>query len=419
MKLIYDLLRRPTPQRLVSDATRWLQRHGLTQIEADEARMEVRGKRPDGALVCSNLTRLWSDWRVAPRRERDGLLARYFAELMSPSLTTASGYAAARSRLLPVVRTLEDLETSRLCVARMAAGADFALAHRRWVGDLAIALVVDTPDSMLPVQQSQLDGWGVGWDDALKDALDNLRALPAQVRWVTLAPGLWRGEFGDGYDSSRILLPDLIHRAPVRRPVAMVPFREALLVASADDGQGLETMLAWTLGELEGTGRWLSRQPLALHADGWDPQVLSGRAAAAHTQLDTRHRMSAYASQRDALVALHGESVFVAAFSAGQADDGTLIHYAVWPEGSDALLPECDNLVIAHEEAGEQHMSVLPWARVQAHFGDLLQPTDCIPPRWRAPRFPDRARLRQALAQERDARAVTAPATPRPHESAC
>ena len=419
MKLIDQLLRRATPQRLVSDATRWLQRHGLTQIEADETRMEVRGQRPDGTRISTNLTRLWGDWRVAPRRERDGRLERFLSELMSPALTAAQGYAAVRPHLLPVVRTLEDVEAARLSVARLADGADFAMAYRSWVGDLVIALVVDTPESMLPVQQSQLDGWGVGWDDALKDAMDNLRGLPAQVRWVALAPGLWRAEYGDSYDSSRLLLPELIQRAPAGQPVAMVPFRDALLVTSAADQQGLDAMLAWAVGGLDGTGRWLSQQPLALQGHGWAAHALSGRAAALQALLSMRHRMAAYASQRDALVALHGESVFVAAFTAAQAQDGTLINYAVWPEDSDALLPQCDNVVMAYLVAGEQCTAVLPWATVRAHFGDLLEATCHVPPQWRARRFPDRARLQQALQQAGHAAPVTAAATPLPHESAC
>lgn len=86
------------------------------------------------------------------------------------------------------------------------------------------------------------------------------------------------GKWGDAYEASRILAPDLIHRLGVPEPVALVPFRNALLVTSARNPSGLKLMLQVAQTSLENNQRWLSFEPIRLNGERWtahDP--LKGR----------------------------------------------------------------------------------------------------------------------------------------------
>ena len=56
--------------------------------------------------------------------------------------------------------------------------------------------------------------------------------------------GVYGGGWEDGYDISRVLLPDMLERVPVRgRPVFMMPTRDLLLVSGDNDDDGLMKMV--------------------------------------------------------------------------------------------------------------------------------------------------------------------------------
>jgi len=75
--------------------------------------------------------------------------------------------------------------------------------------------------------------------------------------------------------------------------------------------------------------------------------------------------------------------------------------YCVWSEGVDSLLPKTD-LVFFYRDGDEDGdiPAQVEWDQVQAAFGDLMEPLDMYPPRFRVREFPGEERLRR-IASER------------------
>ncbi|WP_457424489.1 hypothetical protein [Roseateles sp. P5_E7] len=289
---------------------------------------------------------------------------------------------------------------ARLSTAAADAPPGSEAAQRPLVADLRVALVIDLPDSMMYVQERSLACWGVTWEQALQDALDNLRGLPEHGGWSEIAPGVWSGAWGDTYESSRLLLPDLIYRLGIADQVAMAPFRNALLVTSAANGPGIHHIVQIAHDALDAQGRWVSFELLRLQGTTWTRFELSGDAAAQQAQMLVRSQAEDYEGQRQVLEGQHKAQnidLFVASYTLMQKDGGPLTSYSVWSDGVDTLLPQAQSIVLLHRDGEDNWHTRLAWATVQEQFGHLMEPTDHVPARYRVRQFPDRAAV-QALA---------------------
>ena len=81
-----------------------------------------------------------------------------------------------------------------------------------------------------------------------------------------------------------------------------------------------------------------------------------------------------------------GIDVFVATYSVIRSDDGECSSYAVLSNGVDSLLPKTD--VIMFMESEDAPPIRAKWEDVERACGDLLEPMDCHPPRYRVTGFP-------------------------------
>jgi len=185
--------------------------------------------------------------------------------------------------------------------------------------------------------------------------MDNLRALPEHGGWQQLAPGVWSDEWGDSYESSRMLLPDLVYRLGVADPVAMVPFRNALMVTNASNADGIEAMVTAAEANLERNRRWLSFKLLRLEGTQWTEMDVPSSTSEASRRLQLAQEATSYESQKELLDRLHeatGTDIFVASFTGLRREGVPLMSYAVWPEGVDTLLPATDLWALSWKDAG-------------------------------------------------------------------
>ena len=179
-------------------------------------------------------------------------------------------YADIQPDILPAVRSRSFFESARL---RMILGdsEDTFLPYQTLGEDLGLGLVYDMPDSMKPISNRELDLWGVTFYEALEAARDNLR----QVRPMIIGPQEGEGTYvfttNDGYDSSRLILLDLIRQFQVKGDyIAMAPGREMLIVAGSEDAPGLEAMVALANKAFQ-QPRTVSGAALRLDGDEWAP----------------------------------------------------------------------------------------------------------------------------------------------------
>src|SRR5262249_5905850 len=112
-------------------------------------------------------------------------------------------------------------------------------------------------------------------------------------------------------------------------------------------------------------------------------------------QIETNGLGARYAEQKKLLDDIHqrqGIDVFVASFSAVQKKDGEVVSYCVWGEGLDSLLPVTQKVAFMRK-GRERPVALGHWARVVEVAGDLMDPAEHYPPRYRVREIPDEASL--------------------------
>ena len=189
-----------------------------------------------------------------------------------------------------------------------------------------MGLVYDMPDSMKPISNKELELWGVTFYEALEAARENIRQLPPQIIGPKEGEGVYVFTTNDGYDSSRLIILDLIRQFQVKGDyIAMAPGREMLIVAGSEDTPGLEAMIALAKKAFE-QPRTVSGVALRLAGDEW----VSWMPEADHPLFDEFRKIRMlssgqdYSEQKELLDRLHektGEDVFVASYSVMQHKD--------------------------------------------------------------------------------------------------
>ncbi len=396
MGFLDRLLGAPTLRSVVRDVTRELQRRDAQDLRVDLSKREMSFRLHGGEMRLF-LGNLLHDLQHCGRANRPALLQRFLEGMLSPVTAIPASYAEARPLLMPVIRRRGDIGIVALSTLAAAgeASAQFVPATRVLVDDLVVALVCDRPTSMAYVNEHELPKWQVSFDQALADALDNLRALPEHGGWQQLGQGVWSGEWGDAYDSSRILLPDLIHRVGVRDPVVAVPFRNALMLTGAGNDAGIALMARIIAAHADQNQRWLSFQLLRLHESQWQAHAPQAAKAEWHL-LALRNEAMLYETQKELLDTHHERThtdLFVASFSILSWRDGASTSFGVWAVDVDTLLPRVELIAFAFNADGEKQTLLVPWAAACGVVGERMEATAESPERWRVRSFPDAAQL--------------------------
>jgi hypothetical protein len=260
---------------------------------------------------------------------------------------------------------------------------------------LAVGLVYDLPDSMRSISHANLEAWGVTFYEAMEIARENLMKLPSKFMGPPEGEGVYLSVTRDSYDAARLLLPDLIRHFQVKGdPIAMIPSRENLIVAGSEDADGLAAMLTMA-GESLKEPHPISGIALRLDGDEWTPWLpdVSHPSYQGFRELQLQTLGQDYATQKDLLDKVNeknGDDVFVPTFSVIKAPDGRLLSYATWTTTTNTLLPKTDTLVLGRP-GGQPRM--VEWERVVDLVGDLLEPLDIYPPRYRVREFPSEDKL--------------------------
>ncbi|MFN7696147.1 MAG: hypothetical protein ACK5O3_19085 [Burkholderiales bacterium] len=391
-----DRLLPPTAERLSAQLLRLMREAGAEVLAHDVAREQLR-IRVDGSEQSVSLANVLREAPLAARPDRPAVLARFVRGLLSSGRSPwPTAWAQAQTQLLPVVRHRFDAEQNALALSvNPNTAAAPPMAHRLLAGDWSVGLVLDQPDTMVRLNTEHLEKWGVGFEAALQAALHHLRGLPEHGGWRPLAPGLWSGEWGDSYESSRLLLPDLIHRLGLPEPVVMAPVRNSLLVCSARDEAALAQLAHWAQRRAEESPRWVSLRAMRLTDAGWAPFEPPPACSEAFATLLTLDAASAHNAQCDDLQQWHEarqDEVFVAKVVVFRPEGGGPARtLAVWSRGVDTLLPEADFIALNPQPDIKGSHQLLPWAAARAAFPDYFEASPWQPPRWRLRRFPSDA----------------------------
>lgn len=116
------------------------------------------------------------------------------------------------------------------------------LVYRPFLADLIITYVIDEPDSVAFINEEHLEQWGIAEHVLHERALTNLRQRTLNATdYTTAGTGaqqLFIFNSQDGYDATRILLPDVLERWHKELPgniVIGIPNRDFLIAFSDAD----------------------------------------------------------------------------------------------------------------------------------------------------------------------------------------
>ncbi|KAF0812024.1 hypothetical protein IGB42_03566 [Andreprevotia sp. IGB-42] len=391
---IIDFLFVPSQRRYAALLQAKLRALGDTrpwQYHADREQLALPAAQNGRPAAAINLGTLYAEFRAASRWQRGTMLEAAAHGQLQANLPGL--YADARARLLPVVRPAAERGLSDLQL-----DSQLQLAFQPLCADLEINLVYDTEHAMARISGAQLADWGVSFEAAYQDALLNLRERSTQA--LEDLGGAFRTPYEDCYDAARLLLTDVLHRLPLDgAPVVMIPNRSILLVTGENNLPALAAILE-TATTLLDQPRPLSPLMLRLGSQGWENWQPAAHASALRL-LRIRSDGSDYATQKQLLerqFERDGIDVFVASYTGMYNEQGEAISYCVWTEGVHALLPQTDLISFQLPEGG---VLQVPWHKVAANAGQLLQATSYAPVRHEVTAYPAPAQIRQwAQAEE-------------------
>jgi hypothetical protein len=384
----------PTKDEFAQLVMARLRETGMTgEISYDPGEFQIIVESEIKSIVF--LGNAYREYCSCSNKHRPNSLRRFVRGWLDAHKPPPDEYADIKPDILPAVRSRSFFESARL---RMVIGddEDTFLQYQTIGDDLGLGLVYDMPDSMKPISNKEIDLWGVTFYEALEAARENVRQLPPRIIGPKKGEGIYVFTTNDGYDSSRLVLLDLIRQFQVKGDyIAMAPGREMLIVAGSEDIPGLKAMVELAKKAFE-KPRTVSGVALRLAGDEWESWMPEASHPLYEEFRGLRIQSSGqdYAEQKELLDQLHektGEDVFVASYSVMQhKETGHRVSFCMWAKGLPSLLPRTERIVLGAED---QEPVIAPWEKVVGIAGDLMTPMGTYPERYRVEDFPTSEQL--------------------------
>lgn len=390
-----ERLQRKTPEKneFARLVVRAFENAGASALEYREEEFAIKVPGRDATIFLHNA---YSNYCQAPREKRAELISKLVASFAAiPEIP--KDFAAARQHLMPVVRDAAYHNLTQLMQSVSGAADGGQNWQAKPLADGLIAgLAFDSEHSITSVNQATIEGWGATFDDVFSVAKDNLWERTDPNRLVG-KNGVYWGEWGDSYDSSRMLFPELIYRLALDGdPVAYVPNRDSLVVTGKKNVPGLRSILKTGEQSHFKQGHPVSPDLYLLEDGLWKmyaPRDLDLR----ELWMASKRRRDAldYAQQKQALDKLPAyEDVFVANANLLTLD-GRVFSVAVWPRDVDTLLPRTEMIAFLLDEESQRSVMVI-WDAAVTIIGNLLaEEPGLIPVRYRAREFPNDGQIAQ------------------------
>lgn len=387
----------PTPEQFAKFFTKFAVKNGFTK----ELTFDPTGFRLLGGegKITFNLHNAYNDYCAMEGEARDKILSKYVQTLSTPEIP--GDFATAQKSLMPIIRGRSMVEQLRLMGKLKDRTDDAEPAFKPFSNDAVLMLAFDSEHSIQTISAATLQRWGVSFDEARNAAVSNLRDRSIS-KFSQLDSELFASDWNDGYDASRILLPDVTHRLGVgENPVVMMPLRDILFVASSASEDALADMVAAAAKVTENDGRLVSALMYQVQDSGvveYSPH--SPKVKQALHELKLHFLSSEYRSQGSLLQQVYqkeGANVLVADFAVGKSDKANQsISAAQWIKDFDISLPKTDFiLLLSSTEVGKDTVGkMVSWDEAWKTVGHFMKEEQGIyPPRYRVAQFPSQAQL--------------------------
>lgn len=341
--------------------------------------------------------------------QRRAVVTRWVESSREMELAVPDSFEEAKVDLLPALRHPASFKSVAL-LEGTAAASGIDAASRPLTSNLGAYLALDRPASMRFVGEVLLQRWGVTFETAFEQALENLRNR-SKTPLQQVGRGIAVSAFGDSYDASRILLPEVLAQVEAPGdPVAIVPGRSALILTGDRDFEPLAAAMQVALEAWENEPRPVSLLPIVRRAGQWQELVLPRGHACYDLLCELRVREAAqlYDDQTPALqswMERQGEDVYVAQLIASKhTESGRFNSIAVWSRGVDSLLPRAEQVAFFDPDRKEEerNLALVDFDLVESHLRQAFERTEHVPERFRARSFPpEEAILELRRLQER------------------
>jgi hypothetical protein len=369
---------------------------GIEKVEQAESDFAL--KVGDGATVF--LGNVYSNYCTASRSVRKTVISEFVAAAASiPQLPSIpSDFASAKPNLMPVVREASYYSITQLMnrkIGRNDPGTD--VLAKDLAGGLVVGLAYDTERNITSINREHFEDWGVSLEEAFKAAKENLWEKTDPGRFAG-ENGVYWGEWHDSYDSSRMLLTEVIYRLSVDGdPVAFVPNRDQLWVTGTNKRAGLTSLLKAGAESHFKQGHPVSPDLYVLLDGKWNLYLPEDQSLG-DLLLPIKRRRDAidYAEQQGLLNEVHKVEdidIFVASYKIFEQAGGIVYSACIWTNGIDSLLPRAENIAFLVDLEGKDHF-VVPWEAAVSVVGSLMeQEADLMPPRYSVQQFPNAEQL--------------------------
>lgn len=375
------LFRKKDPKsQFVDSVEKTLRRLGVTGPIDHDADLFALRLSDDRTIMLGNL---FGRWESLPKSEADAYLGTAVAGLLSEAEQPKT-FDEARARLLPGVRDRATIEATRW-MAELGGSTPVPIPYRSLGAGVLVTVLLDSPTTMMMLNDSHLADWEVGFDQVLEAAIANLADATEMARWGKVGVGTYVSMWNDDYDVSRLLVPKVIDGLEVSGdPVAFVPHRNRLIVTGAEDGTGLAVAMSRVEEELDHPSQ-VSAVPLVRRDGVWQEFTvpLGHSAAAGLARLRTIDRGLAYGATTQLIQSVLGDEVFVANAILAEKDR-QIVSTCTWIDAP-CVIPETDRVMFFRSQ---EENWLVAWDDVVASVGDLMAPTDFYPPRYRVEGFP-------------------------------
>ncbi len=324
-------------------------------------------------------------------RRRDA--ARQLAEVFLRPPTLPATWDEASRVVLPSLVTR--FATVRADARASAQGKVVPTPRAEFTSHAVMELCVASGAARATVPLASLTAWGISPDVAFQAALHNLAAR-SEAQWLGSpeAAGVYRSPWKDGFDASRIALPQQFARVPLRgRAVVLAPTPSQLLLAGSDDVDGLFHLARFARRHLEANRTIFMLRALCMGEDGesWDDWEPPRDHAAYDAFRFLRAAQEVYeATEQAALVREMippGQSVLeMPPLEMVQSPLGETRTVTTWATGRPAALPRADLIVFRR---GKETLGFATWEQVERALPDVLFPLPGYPTRYRVTDFPE------------------------------
>jgi hypothetical protein len=365
---------------------------------ASQSESDFSLKLAGGATIF--LGNVYANFLRTPRKARQRVISEFVTAAGSiPDLPSIpADFAAVKPSLMPVIRDAAYFSLIQL-MHRKNGKADTGLENliKPLAGGLEVGLAYDTERNITALNRDHFEKWGVSLDEAFKAARENLWEKTDPNRFAG-QDGVYHGEWADSYDSSRLLLTELIYRLSVDGdPVAFVPNRDQLWVTGTNNSAGLAALLKGGLESHFKQGHPLSPDLYVLVDGSWKVHVPEDKTLRELWMKIKRQRDAIdYAQQQKLLNEIHeieDIDIFVASYKIYERKDGFAYSACVWTDGIDSSLPRSENIAFMADVENPDYF-VVPWEAAAPVVGDLLElEPDLMPVRYRARQFPSEEQL--------------------------